>query len=170
MGMENHGEAIIPAGKNPWLVHQSSLSILPAVIWEQVGGMNETSENFALQAFRSYTQVIFTCRKILRHGASGRTSYPKEGVLWIFIALKKSIASAGFESATLGSSDKHTNHYTTEVTNAFIPKQISNLLFNICGEMGKRCGREYYTLFSLTDISAIDVHSPWKCGISLMKA
>jgi hypothetical protein len=24
------------------------------------------------------------------------------------------IASAGFERATLGSSDKHTNHYTTE--------------------------------------------------------
>jgi hypothetical protein len=28
----------------------------------------------------------------------------------------KSIASAGYEPATLGSSGKHTNHYTTEAT------------------------------------------------------
>jgi hypothetical protein len=37
-------------------------------------------------------------------------------VLRIFIALKKSIALAGFEPANLGSSGKHTNHYTTEAT------------------------------------------------------
>jgi hypothetical protein len=37
-------------------------------------------------------------------------------VLRIFIALKKSIASAGFEPATVGSSGKHTNHYTTKAT------------------------------------------------------
>jgi hypothetical protein len=41
---------------------------------------------------------------------SGFTSHPKEGVLRIFIALKKSIALAGFEPATFGSSGKHTNH------------------------------------------------------------
>jgi hypothetical protein len=29
-----------------------------------------------------------TCRKILKHGISGFTSYAMEGVLWIFIALK----------------------------------------------------------------------------------
>jgi hypothetical protein len=34
----------------------------------------------------------------------------------ICIALKISIALAGFEVATLGSSGKHTNHYTTEAT------------------------------------------------------
>jgi hypothetical protein len=32
--------------------------------------------------------VIFTCRKILRRGASGFTSPPKEGVLQVFIALE----------------------------------------------------------------------------------
>jgi hypothetical protein len=40
----------------------------------------------------------------------------KEGVLRIVIALKKSIALAGFEPATFGSSDKYTNHYTTKGT------------------------------------------------------
>jgi hypothetical protein len=30
----------------------------------------------------------FTCRKILRHGTSGFTSHPKEGMVRIFIALK----------------------------------------------------------------------------------
>jgi hypothetical protein len=34
---------------------------------------------------------------------------PKEGVLLIFIVLK----NPGFESADLGSNDKHVNHYTT---------------------------------------------------------
>jgi hypothetical protein len=37
-------------------------------------------------------------------------------VLWIFIALKKSITSARFEPVTLASSGKHTNHYTTKAT------------------------------------------------------
>jgi hypothetical protein len=36
-------------------------------------------------------------------------------VLQIFIALKKSIALAGFGPATFGSSGKHNNHYTTKV-------------------------------------------------------
>jgi hypothetical protein len=40
----------------------------------------------------------------------------EEGVLRIFTALKKSIALAGFEPTTFGSSGKHTNHYTTKVT------------------------------------------------------
>jgi hypothetical protein len=40
----------------------------------------------------------------------------EEGVLRIFIALKESIALTGFEPATFGSSDNHTNHYTTKAT------------------------------------------------------
>jgi hypothetical protein len=62
------------------------------------------------------SQVIFTCRKILRQGASGFTSSPKEVVLQIFVALRKSIASAGFEPANLGSSGKHAKHYATHAT------------------------------------------------------
>jgi hypothetical protein len=62
------------------------------------------------------TQGSFTCRKILRHGTSCFTSHPKEGVLRIFIAIKKFIALVAFEPASFGSSGKHTNHYATETT------------------------------------------------------
>jgi hypothetical protein len=54
--------------------------------------------------------------ELVSYGTSSCTSHPYEGVLRTFIALKKSIALAGFEPATLGSSGEHTNHYTTEVT------------------------------------------------------
>jgi hypothetical protein len=37
---------------------------------------------------------FFTCRKILRHGTSGFTSDPKEGVLRIFVALKNPLPVA----------------------------------------------------------------------------
>jgi hypothetical protein len=60
--------------------------------------MEKISANVSLQEFRSHMQMIFTCRKILRHGVSGFACHPKEGALLIFIAL------AGFEPATLGSS------------------------------------------------------------------
>jgi hypothetical protein len=40
----------------------------------------------------------------------------EEGVLRIFIALKKSMALSGFEPANFGSSGKHTNHCTTKAT------------------------------------------------------
>jgi hypothetical protein len=46
-------------------------------------------------------------------GADGFTSPPKEIVLRIFIALKNPSPSSGFEPATLGSSGKHADHYTT---------------------------------------------------------
>jgi hypothetical protein len=59
--------------------------------------------------------VIFTCRKILRHGADGFTP-PKESVLQIFIALKNPSPSARSEPANLGSYDEHVNHYITEAT------------------------------------------------------
>jgi hypothetical protein len=45
------------------------------------------SLNFAYQ-YPRYVNRSFKCRKILRHGTSGFTSHPKEGVLRIFIALK----------------------------------------------------------------------------------
>jgi hypothetical protein len=43
-----------------------------------------------------------TCRKILRHGTSGFTSHPKEGVLWIIIALKNPSPWPGFNPQPLG--------------------------------------------------------------------
>jgi hypothetical protein len=86
--MENHGEMMMLAGDNYCLVHQNSLAVIPTVIWEQVGGMDERRETFTLQAFCSHLHVMFTCRKVLRHGASGFTSHPKEGVLRILSPLK----------------------------------------------------------------------------------
>jgi hypothetical protein len=53
------------------------------------------------------------CSKIL-HGTDGFTSPPKEVVLRIFITLKKSLPSAGFEPANLWSNGKHANHYTAD--------------------------------------------------------
>jgi hypothetical protein len=49
----------------------------------------------------------------LRHGTNGFTSPPKEGVLQILSPLKNPSSSAAFEPANLGSSGKHSNHYTT---------------------------------------------------------
>jgi hypothetical protein len=38
--------------------------------------------------YLKYLKGSSTCRKILRHGTSGFTFHPKEGVLLIFVALK----------------------------------------------------------------------------------
>jgi hypothetical protein len=69
--------------------------------------------NFPYQ-YISYLKGSLTCHKILRHGADGFTSPPKEVVLRIVIALKIPSLSAGFEPANLGSNGKHDNNYTTE--------------------------------------------------------
>jgi hypothetical protein len=53
----------------------------------QVWGMDEEWE-FCLSVSEILQRIFLTCRKILRHGTSGFTSHKKEGVLWIFIALK----------------------------------------------------------------------------------
>jgi hypothetical protein len=87
-----------------WFVHQCSLEFLP-------GESSSSSEedrgkgmiNFALRSFCSYLQVIFfACCNILRHGASGFTSSPKEGVLRIFIALKNPLTLPGLNPRTVG--------------------------------------------------------------------
>jgi hypothetical protein len=51
------------------------------------------------------------------------TSHPRGRCAADFIALKKSMALAGFKPATFGSSGKHTNHYTTEATDTRLYKQ-----------------------------------------------
>jgi hypothetical protein len=45
-------------------------------------------------------------------------------VLRIFIAFKKSIASAGFEPANFRFSDKHTNHYTADYLGPCVQREI----------------------------------------------
>jgi hypothetical protein len=65
--------------------------------------MGEWNDGFCLaKYFCSYLQVIFKCRKILRHGASGFISPLREGVLWIFVALKNPSPLPGLNPRTLG--------------------------------------------------------------------
>jgi hypothetical protein len=64
---------------------------------------------FADEVSLSYFAGFLTCRKILRHGADGFTSPPKEVVLRIFIILKNSSSSHGFEHENLAS-NKHYNN------------------------------------------------------------
>jgi hypothetical protein len=66
--------------------------------------------NFALRSIFRTSNGSLTCHKILRHGANGFTSPPKEGMLWIFIALKNPSPSAGFEPVNHGSNGKHASH------------------------------------------------------------
>jgi hypothetical protein len=78
---------MMPAGDYSWLVHQSSLSVLPGETSGESRRNGRRSENFAYQ-YLTQLKGYLTCRKILRHGTSGFTSHPKEGVLRIFIAIK----------------------------------------------------------------------------------
>jgi hypothetical protein len=107
---------MIPAGDNSWIVHQISLAVLPAETSGECRRNGRRSENFAHQYLKCLKGSL-TCRKILRHGTSGFTSHPKEGVLRILSPLK--IHRLGL----LWTRDpwvqcKHTNHYTTEATHA----------------------------------------------------
>jgi hypothetical protein len=92
------------------------LSGVPAIrdISGASGKVGKGNENLLYSSLWDFKRSS-TCRKIL-HGTSGFTSHPK--VCWgSFITLKKSIALAGFEPATFGSSGKHNNHTTTKATN-----------------------------------------------------
>jgi hypothetical protein len=88
---------MMPARDTAWPVHQSFLAVLPA----ETSGTSR-SENFACQ-YVKYLKGFLTCRKVLRHGTSGFTSHPKEGVLRIFIALKNPSPRPGLTPQPLGS-------------------------------------------------------------------
>jgi hypothetical protein len=78
---------MMQSGDNSWLVYQSSLEVLPAETSGASRRNGRRSENFAYQ-YMKYLKGCLTRHKILRHGTSGFTSHPKEGVPRIFIALK----------------------------------------------------------------------------------
>jgi hypothetical protein len=79
----------------------------PVATQEELG---EGNHEFGLMKYLlSYFEGTFNMPKILRHGASGISSPPKEGVLRICIAIKNPPPSAWIESANLGSN----GHYTT---------------------------------------------------------
>jgi hypothetical protein len=105
-----------PISNHPQFIHQTSL------LWLQqrhlVGTLKETGREmtaeFCLSVSLSQLKGSLICRKILRYGAEGFTSTPKEVVLRIFIALKTSSLWAGSEPANIGSNVNNDNHYTTE--------------------------------------------------------
>jgi hypothetical protein len=77
---------------------------------------NERRSGHSAYQYLRYINGSLICHKILQHGASSFTSHTKEGVLWVFIALKNSSHQLGLNPQPLESSGKHTNHYTTEAT------------------------------------------------------
>jgi hypothetical protein len=112
MSMEYH-DGMILAGENSWFAHHSSLVILPAE--SKAGGTGKGNDEFGLRSIFVYTSKGFlTCCKIVRHGASGFTSCPKEGMPQIFNARKNASPSGGFEPTILGHSGKHSDHYITK--------------------------------------------------------
>jgi hypothetical protein len=86
---------MMPAGSNSWLVYRALWQSYQQRHLERVGGMDEEMRISRIQ-YLWYVNGSFTCRKILRHGTSGFTSHPKEGVLRIFIALKNPSPRPGF--------------------------------------------------------------------------
>jgi hypothetical protein len=90
-----------PAGYKSWLVHQSSLAVLPADISGASRRNVQRSENFAYQ-YLKYLKGSLKCRKILRHGTSGFTYHLKKGVLRIFIVLKIPSLRPGLNTRPLG--------------------------------------------------------------------
>jgi hypothetical protein len=96
--MENRG-VIISTGGEFWFVQQRSQNILQAEASNSKSGGNY---EFSLRTIFIHTLKWFsTSRKILRHGADGITSPPKEGVLWTFIALKNASPWTGLNPRTL---------------------------------------------------------------------
>jgi hypothetical protein len=79
VSMENHGGMKMSIQKTPdsstralWQSYQQSHLVANRRNWRQ-----EWEFGF-VKYFCSYLQVIFTCHKILQHGASGFTSPPKK--------------------------------------------------------------------------------------------
>jgi hypothetical protein len=105
---------MMPAGDNSWLVHQCSLAVIPEDISGASRRNGQRSENFAYQ-YRKYLKWSLTCYKILRHGTSGFTSHPKEGVLRIFIALKNVSPRPGLNPRPL-----EPHRYSTNSNPAFV--------------------------------------------------
>jgi hypothetical protein len=84
----------------------TGLLLIHRVMCEQGVASREVrgkGDDVSVRSIFVYTSKwFFTCRKILRHGASGSTYPLKENVLWIFIALKNPLPWPGLNPWTLG--------------------------------------------------------------------
>jgi hypothetical protein len=95
---------------NFWIIHQSSLAILPPESYSSKTGSGEENKFWLTKHIVHTWNGSLTFRKILPHKTHGFTSPPKEGVQRILITLKSPSFSARFEPSNGGSSDKHANH------------------------------------------------------------
>jgi hypothetical protein len=92
----------VDQGNIPIRPPERSLAVLPESSSSKQDAWAKEMMASALRSIFVHTsKVIFTCRKILRHGASGFTSTPKEGVLRIFIALNYLSPRPGLTPRTL---------------------------------------------------------------------
>jgi hypothetical protein len=96
----------MPAGVNSWLVHQNSLAILPADIWEPVGGTDEGVRILHISIW-NMSMDLWHAIKCYDMGPLALLPIRRKVCCRLFITQ--------FEPVTLGSSGKCTNHYTTEV-------------------------------------------------------
>jgi hypothetical protein len=122
---------MMSAGDNSWFVHQSSLAVLPAEISRASRRNGRKSENFAYHYVKCFKWSL-TCSKILRHGTSGFTSHPKEGVLWIFIALKNPSSLPGLNPRPLG--PVASTLITTPPKRPFMSLQMLGRTCRLCAE------------------------------------
>jgi hypothetical protein len=113
MSTENHG-GIISAGEN-WFVHQSCGTPISRDISTNQEELGEGYDEFSLRNFCSYFEVI------ILHAAKSYSMGPtplfrSEGrcVPGFVIVLNNPSPRSCLNLWTLGSSDKHANHYTTE--------------------------------------------------------
>jgi hypothetical protein len=122
MSMENH-RGMISTGENLWFDNQRDLSgetTSSHLVAKQRNWAKEII-NLALRRVFVHTWKGFlTCRKILRHGANGFTSTPKEGVLRIIWPLKISCHWPGLKPQTVGLMAR---------TLAFTPPRMTVLIF-----------------------------------------
>jgi hypothetical protein len=88
----SHGRMILTEA-NSKLVYQSALAVTRNISVAS-GRVGEGNENVVYPSPWDFKRC-FTRRKILRHGTSGFTFHPKEGVLRIFIALKNPLPWSG---------------------------------------------------------------------------
>jgi hypothetical protein len=96
-----------------WQSYQQS----PSTNQEELG--KENDEFYLTKYLFHNPKGSLICRKILRRGADGFTSPPKEGLLQTLSPLKIH-RLAGFKPANRGSNDKHAKHYTTETAKVWI--------------------------------------------------
>jgi hypothetical protein len=131
------------------------------LVVKQNRAWQEMSVNFANEVSLSHS---LTCCNILRHGADGFTSRPKEVVLPIFISLKNTLSSAGFKPAKLGSNGKHNkelDHRGRLQCRQHCHKQnlrdrLYKLLHVKLKVKGWQVGTLFYDAFSVTRLYSVD--------------